>query len=266
MHVIRQPAVAGSFYPGAARELGDTVASLLAAEPGYEGPAPKALIVPHAGYVYSGPTAAAGYARLRPFRDRYRCVVLLGPCHRVAVRGLAATGAHAFRTPLGDVAVDTVAVAALGLPLVETAHRDEHSLEVHLPFLQAVLASFRLVPLVVGDASDAEVADVLEQLWDGPETLVVVSSDLSHYLAYAAACKRDARTCDAIKAFAAERIGRGDACGATPVRGLLLAARRHKLQVTTVDLRNSGDTAGDRHRVVGYGAWTFTEPEGEAHA
>ena len=135
---------------------------------------------------------------------------------------------------------------------------------MHLPFLQTVLASFTLVPLVVGDASDAEVADVLEQLWDGPETLVVISSDLSHYLAYAAACARDARTCDAIKAFAADRIGHGDACGATPVRGLLVAARRHGLQVTTVDLRNSGDTAGDRLHVVGYGAWTFTEPEGRS--
>jgi hypothetical protein len=171
MNVIRQPAVAGSFYPGAARALGDAVASLLAVEPGYEGPPPKALIVPHAGYIYSGPTAAAGYARLRPFRERYRRVVLLGPCHRVPVRGLAASGAAAFRTPLGDVPVDIGALAALGLPTVEAAHRDEHSLEVHLPFLQTVLASFTLVPLVVGDASDAEVADVLEQLWDGPETL-----------------------------------------------------------------------------------------------
>ncbi len=266
MHVIRHPTVAGSFYPGAARELGDTVARLLAAEATYEGPPPKALIVPHAGYIYSGPIAAAGYARLQPFRDRYRRVVLLGPCHRVPVHGLAASGAAAFRTPLGDVPVDTGAIAALGLPAVEAAHRREHSLEVHLPFLQTVLASFTLVPLVVGDASDAEVADVLEQLWDGPETLVVISSDLSHYLAYAAACARDARTRDAIKAFAADRIGHGDACGATPVRGLLLAARRHGLQVTTVDLRNSGDTAGDRLHVVGYGAWTFTEPEGEARA
>jgi AmmeMemoRadiSam system protein B len=262
MNVIRQPAVAGSFYPGAARALGDAVASLLAVEPGYEGPPPKALIVPHAGYIYSGPTAAAGYARLRPFRERYRRVVLLGPCHRVPVRGLAASGAAAFRTPLGDVPVDIGGLAALGLPTVEAAHRDEHSLEVHLPFLQTVLASFTLVPLVVGDASDAEVADVLEQLWDGPETLIVVSSDLSHYLAYAAACVRDARTCDAIKAFAADRIDHGDACGATPVRGLLFAARRHGLQVTTVDLRNSGDTAGDRQQVVGYGAWSFTEQAG----
>lgn len=259
MKVIRQPAVAGSFYPGATRALGDTVLRLLDAEPAYEGAPPKALIVPHAGYVYSGPTAAAGYARLRPYRDRYRRVVLLGPCHRVPVRGLAASDAEAFRTPLGDVPVDTAAVASLGLPAVPAAHRDEHSLEVHLPFLQVVLASFTLVPLIVGDAPDTQVADVLERLWDGPETLIVVSSDLSHDLAYAAACARDARTCDAIKAFANDRIGRDDACGATPVRGLLVTARRLGLRVTTVDLRNSGDTAGDRRRVVGYGAWTFSE-------
>lgn len=259
MDQIREPAVAGSFYPGGARELGDAVLGLLAVQPGYEGAPPKALIVPHAGYIYSGPTAAAGYARLRPFRDRYRRVVLIGPCHRVPLRGLASTDAAAFRTPLGDVPVDVEAVAALGLPLVEAAHRDEHSLEVQLPFLQTVLESFRLVPLVAGDATDAEVAGVLERTWDGPETLIVVSSDLSHYLGYAAACARDARTRDAIKAFAADHIERGDACGATAIRGLLVTARRHGLRATTVDLRNSGDTAGDRYRVVGYGAWTFTE-------
>ena len=215
--------------------------------------------MPHAGYVYSGPTAAAGYATLQTWSDRYERVILLGPCHQVPVRGLAASGADAFRTPLGDLPVDTETIAALDLPVVEAAHRYEHSLEVHLPFLQAVLGSFELVPIIVGDASNAEVADVLERLWGGPETLIVISSDLSHYHSYNVARARDQRTCAAIERFEPNHIDHEDACGATPVGGLLVAARRHGLQVKTVDLRNSGDTAGDKHHVVGYGAWAFVD-------
>ena len=257
--MIRESAVAGSFYPGTAAALDNTVAALLDAVSGHDGAAPKALIVPHAGYIYSGPTAAAGYARLRPWRDRYRRVVLVGPCHRVPVNGLAASSAEVFRTPLGDVPVARDAIVALSLPIADDAHRFEHSLEVHLPFLQAVLGSFELIPIVVGDASQEEVAEVLEQLWDGPETLIVISSDLSHYHPYDLARARDRRTSEAIERFAASDINHGDACGATPVGGLLLLARRHGLGVETVDLRNSGDTAGDREQVVGYGAWTFVE-------
>ena len=259
MNAIHEPAVAGSFYPGAAAELTDTVAALLDAVQEYGGPAPKALIVPHAGYIYSGPTAAAAYARLQAWSDCYERVILLGPCHRVPVRGLAASGADAFRTPLGDVPVDAEAIAALDLPIVEAAHRYEHSLEVHLPFLQAVLGSFELIPIVVGDASYEEVADVLERLWGGPETLIVISSDLSHYHPYEIARARDHRTCAAIEHFDPDHIDHEDACGATPVGGLLFAARRHGLSVETIDLRNSGDTAGDKHHVVGYGAWAFVE-------
>jgi len=259
MNAIHEPAVAGSFYPGAATELTDTVAALLDAVQEYAGPAPKALIVPHAGYIYSGPTAAAGYARLQAWSDCYERVILLGPCHQVPVRGLAASGADAFRTPLGDVPVDTEAIAALDLPVVEAAHRYEHSLEVHLPFLQAVLGSFELIPIVVGDASHEEVANVLERLWGGPETLIVISSDLSHYHSYEVACARDHRTCAAIEHFESDHIDHEDACGATPVGGLLVAARRHGLSVETIDLKNSGDTAGDKHHVVGYGAWAFVE-------
>jgi AmmeMemoRadiSam system protein B len=259
MNAIHEPVVAGSFYPGAAAELTETVAALLGAVEEYVGPAPKALIVPHAGYIYSGPTAAAGYARLRIWSDCYDRVVLLGPCHRVPVRGLAASGAATFRTPLGDVPVDTETIAALDLPVVEAAHRYEHSLEVHLPFLQAILGAFQLIPIVVGDASHEEVADVLERLWGGPETLIVISSDLSHYLPYDIARARDHETCAAIQQLEPDRIDHEDACGATPVGGLLLAARRHGLIVETIDLRNSGDTAGDKHQVVGYGAWAFAE-------
>ena len=262
MTVIREPAVAGSFYPGEAVQLGRTVKFLLDEVQDTDGVAPKALILPHAGYIYSGPVAAEGYARLRPYSDRYRQVVLLGPCHRVPVRGLALSGADVFRTPLGDVPLDRAAIEGLeaaNVRIFDRTHEFEHSLEVHLPFLQSVLATFSLIPIVVGDASAEDVADVLDSLWGGPETLIVVSSDLSHYLSYDRAQAVDSRTRRAIESLNAPDIDHEAACGATPVRGLLLAARRHGMKVMTLDLRNSGDTAGDRDAVVGYGAWMFTE-------
>ena len=257
---IREPAVAGQFYSRNAGELGTTVATLLDEAPELQTPAPKALIVPHAGYIYSGPVAATAYAQLRPCGDVYRRVVLLGPCHRVPLRGAALCGADVFRMPGGDVPIDRAAIAGLRLPGVEIAddaHRFEHSLEVHLPFLQAVLRDFTLVPIVVGDARPALVEDILDALWNGPETLIVVSSDLSHYLPYDEARRLDAVTCDAIEGFQSRDVTHHMACGATPIAGLLRAARRRKLQATTLDLRNSGDTSGDRDAVVGYGAWMF---------
>lgn len=262
MTMIREPAVAGCFYPADPGQLGQTVERLIRAVPAVESPAPKALIVPHAGYVYSGPIAASAYARLRPYRDRYRRVVLLGPSHRVPVAGLALSSADAFRTPLGDVPVDKQAIARLDLPELQVsdrAHVAEHSLEVHLPFLQSVLGPFTLVPIVVGDATPEQVANVLEGLWDGPDTLIVVSSDLSHYLQYEEARRVDRHTCAAIEGLDARGIDHDGACGASPVSGLLLAARRHGMAVTTLDLRNSADTVGDPDAVVGYGAWAFEE-------
>ena len=257
MTEIREPAVAGTFYPADAAELGRAVERMLGSARASRGGAPKALIVPHAGYVYSGPIAASAYARLRPFRDRYRRVVLLGPCHRVPVRGLALPGADVFRTPLGDVRVDRAATADLHLPqltVFDATHEFEHSLEVHLPFLQSVLGDFTLVPFVVGSARHEEVAEVLDALWDGPETLIVISSDLTHYLSYDAARETDESTRRSIEALDAGSIGHDEACGATPIGGLLVTAKRRRLNVETLDLRNSGDTAGDRRRVVGYGA------------
>ena len=262
MNLIREPAVAGQFYAADAAGLAMTVETLLGEAEGHVIAPPKALIVPHAGYIYSGPIAASGYACLRPFRNRYERVVLLGPCHRVPVSGFAVSSADAYRTPLGDVPLDKEIIAALDLPgvqIYDAAHASEHSLEVHLPFLQAVLESFTLVPIVVGDAAPELVADLLDAVWNGPETLIVISSDLSHYRPYAAAREIDAVTCDAIEHFEAFSISHDMACGATPVAGLLFAARRRGLTVTTLDLRNSGDTNGDKAAVVGYGAWAFTE-------
>ncbi|HEV8262096.1 MAG TPA: AmmeMemoRadiSam system protein B [Burkholderiales bacterium] len=260
MSSVRAPAVAGSFYPGAATTLQAQVAALLAAAAAPKQQRPKALIAPHAGYVYSGPVAANAYALLAPFRSDYSRVVLLGPAHRVYVRGLALPAADAFATPLGEVALDCEAIAAIRhLPQVCTsndAHAHEHSLEVQLPFLQQALAGFTLVPLAVGEASAEQVAEVLGLLWDDDRTLIVVSSDLSHYLPYAQARTIDLETARVVLSMAPQ-LNHQQACGATPVNGLLLEARGRGLRPELLDLRNSGDTAGDKSRVVGYASFAF---------
>jgi AmmeMemoRadiSam system protein B len=219
------------------------------------------VIAPHAGYIYSGPVAALAYARLWPARETIKRVVLLGPSHYVAFHGLALSSATAFATPLGSVPVDTEAQAELlNLPQVlvlDKAHAQEHSLEVQLPFLQVLLGTFSIVPIAVGDASAEQVAEVLETLWDGAETALVVSSDLSHYYDYETAQRLDRATSAAIDALRAQDIQYEQACGRVPITGLLIAARRHGLHASTVDLRNSGDTAGPKDRVVGYGAYIF---------
>ncbi len=261
MGTIREPAVAGMFYPGDSRELHAMVQQMLQKVGDVEAPPPKALIAPHAGYIYSGPIAASAYARLRRVRETIERVVLLGPSHRVGFPGLATSSADTFRTPLGDIPIDTETVARLAaLPQVRTldqAHQLEHSLEVHLPFLQESLEHFTLVPLVVGDATAEEVAEVLEQVWGSDETLIVISSDLSHYHDYDTAVRMDRKTSDAIEQLKPETLMIEDACGRIPITGLLRLAQRKHLTVETVDLRNSGDTAGPRDQVVGYGAYLF---------
>ncbi len=259
---VKPAAVAGSFYPGDTERLRTEVDALLAGAP--PGPPPKALIAPHAGYVYSGPVAATVYARLAAARGQVRRVVLIGPSHHVALSGLATSSAGLFETPLGRIAVDRDAVAlALKLPGVQrndAAFAREHSLEVHLPFLQRALGNdFRLAPFVAGDADPEIVGGLLDALWGGPETCLVVSSDLSHYLDYDRARQVDAATTAAIEALRPAALDHHGACGCTGVRGLLRVARARSLRVETVDVRNSGDTAGPRDRVVGYGAWAFTE-------
>ncbi len=268
MLAVRPPAVADAFYPGQPSALSCDVMTLLAraqqqARPGEPRlPTPKALIVPHAGYVYSGAIAARAYARLAAGRQTIHRVVLLGPAHRVAVRGLALPGVDVFATPLGAVEIDRQAVARIvALPQVRVsrlAHAQEHSLEVQLPFLQSVLDDFTLVPLAVGDATPLEVAQVLELLWGGPETLIVVSSDLSHYLPYRAAQASDAATVQTMLDLGSS-LTHQQACGGICINGLMLAARQHHLQAALLGLCNSGDTAGDKTRVVGYAALALTE-------
>jgi MEMO1 family protein len=263
MMTVRQPAVAGTFYPARPDELRQMVNEFIGtavALPPLSSP-PKAIIAPHAGYIYSGPIAGAAYAALRPFASQYKRVVLLGPAHTLAFRGLAAPDTDSLATPLGEVSVDRAALDAIrGLPQVQTldaAHTREHGLEVHLPFLQTVLGAFTLVPLVVGDVGAEAVTAVLDLLWGGPETLIVISSDLSHYHDYATAQRLDEATAQAIEQLNPVAIGRDQACGRRPIQGLLLAAQRRHLAVHRLDLRNSGDTAGSKERVVGYGAWGF---------
>lgn len=265
MASIRETAVAGLFYPAHSDELRRMVLDFLQTAsptdtlpPGF---LPKAIIAPHAGYIYSGPIAGSAYASLTGLAGQISRVLLLGPAHTLAFRGLAASSADFFATPLGDVPLDRAALFAIAdLPQVQTrdtAHAGEHGLEVHLPFLQIVLGAFALVPLVVGEAHPAEVAEVLERLWGDTETLVVISSDLSHYHEYATAQQLDLATAKAIEQVQPEAISRYQACGRLPIQGLLLAAQKHHLAVYRLDLRNSGDTAGSKDRVVGYGSWVF---------
>ena len=266
--MVRPAAVAGSFYADSAAALDSSISQLIADAPRTGSLRPKAIIAPHAGYVYSGPVAASVYAPLRRLHGTIRRVVLLGPTHRVAVDGLALPSCTAFATPLGTVPIDQAAVASLqDLPQVvvsDAAHAREHSLEVQLPFLQTIFGKFSLIPLAVGDATPEAVAEVLERLWGGDETLIVVSSDLSHYLPYDEARATDKETARHILDLDST-INHLQACGASPVNGLLLAARRHGLQAQVLDLRNSGDTAGNKSRVVGYGAFAFHDAEEHVH-
>lgn len=269
MPSVRPAAIAGTFYPGQPAVLARSVEAMLAAaRHGATQAAPKAIIAPHAGHVYSGPIAASIYALIEPLRAHIKRVVLLGPTHRVAVYGMALPGVDAFATPLGNVPVDADAVTLLKkLPYVGVnaeAHRMEHSLEVHLPFLQKVIDNFTLVPLAVGRASTQQVAEVINLLWGGDETLIVVSSDLSHYLPYAEAQATDHATAQAILELRTD-INHDQACGATPVAGLNLLAQQRGLKPQLIDVRNSGDTAGDKSRVVGYGSFAFYETQHNPH-
>ncbi|OQX32341.1 MAG: AmmeMemoRadiSam system protein B [Candidatus Sedimenticola endophacoides] len=261
MKKIHLPAVAGLFYPASPEQLRDDVRGFIAGGKNADIPTPKALIAPHAGYIYSGPIAGSAYAQLEEAGQLIKRVVLLAPSHRLAFHGIAYSSADYFQTPLGEVEVDTDALASITdlpqLHLIDQAFEHEHALEVHLPFLQESLPGFRLVPFLVGDAGGEEVEQLLERLWGGAETLIVISSDLSHYHEYTQAREMDSAATRAIEQLDPAALSRDHACGRNPIKGLLLAARRHHLRALTLDQRNSGDTAGPRHKVVGYGAYAF---------
>ncbi len=263
MSFIRPPAVAGQFYPNNPSELSSAIITLLKNSKVKIDTSPKAIIAPHAGLIYSGPIAASAYVQIQAAKNIIKRVVILGPCHRVPVNGLALCSAKAFQTPLGNIEIDAKSQARIinepTVHISDKAHEQEHSIEVHLPFLQSILSDFKLIPIVVGSSTPKNVSNVLNILWGGPETLIVVSSDLSHYLTYESAKEIDRATCTAIEQLNPAGIQREGACGRFPLGGLLHIAKRLGLKAETLDVRNSGDTAGPQNRVVGYGSWAFKE-------
>lgn len=261
---IRPTAVAGSFYPKQASELNIMLEKFLsqyAVNDSVNIATPKAIIAPHAGYIYSGQTAASVYSNLEQVKDKIRRVVLLGPTHRVSVKGIALPSNTHFASPLGNVSIDTQSLKKISahsfVNYIDEAHTQEHSLEVHIPFLQKVINNFVLLPILVGNATPEQVATILKELWGNDETLIVISSDLSHFLNYETASKTDRNTTELIEKFDYEHIGSKQACGCMPMRGLLKLAQEKNMTIQTVDLRNSGDTAGTKDRVVGYGAYAL---------
>jgi AmmeMemoRadiSam system protein B len=257
---VRQPAVAGMFYPEAPAALRRAIGTFLADAHQAPVATPGAIIAPHAGYIYSGPVAAEAFAAIKSLGGTVRRALVIGPSHYVSFRGIAAPSATAFSTPLGDLPVAEERIEAVAaLPQIridDVPHAPEHALEVELPFLQTLFGALPIIPLVVGRASGEDVAEVLAQQWDDG-TLLVVSSDLSHYHDYATAERIDAQTAASIESLDERSIGANEACGYLAIRGLLIEARRRELSAHRLDLRNSGDTAGDRRSVVGYGAWVF---------
>jgi AmmeMemoRadiSam system protein B/AmmeMemoRadiSam system protein A len=261
---VKHAAVAGMFYPSDRNELSQMLKNMLeSAKNNY--PPPKAILAPHAGYIYSGPVAANAYASLYPVREKISRVVLLGPAHRVYVKGLALSSASHFDTPLGEIEVDKKSMQQVsklpGVEIFDEAFSQEHSLEVHLPFLQMVLEKFSLLPVVVGDASPEMVSTFINTVWGGEDTLIVISTDLSHFHDYQTANQIDKRTAEYIKQLDYEKIGPQQACGCRPVNGLLKIAKQYDHNISVVDVRNSGDTAGNHDRVVGYGSFLLYEKQ-----
>ena len=261
---IRPPAVADYFYPGNPLVLRKQIKEFLDSFPHSERLIPKAIIAPHAGYQYSGSVAAVAYRSLVSVKSHIKQVVLLGPAHRVPLHGLAAPSVEYFATPLGNVPVDLSQIQFLlrqfdYLQILDNPHTSEHSLEVHLPFLQECLEDFVLIPLVVGEATGQQIGAILDALWGGTETLIVISSDLSHYHDYTTAQRMDLETAGYIERFEGDKLDYESACGRNPIKGLLTIAKKHQLHIRRMKLCNSGDSAGSKDQVVGYGSWILTE-------
>jgi AmmeMemoRadiSam system protein B/AmmeMemoRadiSam system protein A len=270
MSIIRPPAVAGTFYPADAdilrSEIDGLIDAALHSDATQNAAIPKAIIVPHAGLMFSGAIAALGFATVRALKGQIKRILIIGPAHRMAFQGIALAKADGFATPLGNMRCDLMALqTALSLPqvqMLDDAHKLEHGLEIELPFIQRLFgetADIGIVPLLVSRCSPRQVGEVIEKLWGGPETLIVISSDLSHFHDYDTAKRMDANTRRMIETFDAENIGSDDACGALPVAGMLLSARNRNMRIETLGMRNSGDVTGDKSRVVGYGAWALYE-------
>ncbi len=261
---IRPTAVAGLFYPNSADELSDTINAYLAntAQTMTSPKTIKAIVAPHAGYVYSGPIAASAYTLLRKTNSQFNKVILLGPAHRVKLTGIAIPTVQQFDSPLGPINIDQELLMQINqfdfVHESDLAHKEEHCLEVQLPFLQTVLQDFKIVPLLIGDISAEQVSLVLESIWDVDNLLIVVSTDLSHYYDYITAQKLDQKTSQFIEELNSNKIEYDHACGKTALQALLLSAKKHKLCAKTIDLRNSGDTAGEKNKVVGYGAYVIS--------
>lgn len=259
--MVIYPNVAGKFYPADPDILQQDILKMLTAAANKTNlQTPKAIIAPHAGYIYSGPIAASAYACLAKNKKQINRVVILAPSHQYPVDGIATTGAEFYITPLGKIAIDQKSILEINLPyvqLIKEAFALEHAIEVHLPFLQLTLKNFSLVPLLVGLATTTQVEKTLEKLWDGPETLIIISSDLSHYYPYDLAQVLDQKTAEAIINLDPKGFSSEHACGVTAIKGLLTLAAKKKMHVTQIDLRNSGDTAGPKNQVVGYGAFHF---------
>lgn len=264
MQNIRPAAVSGLFYPANGPALNTMVVNELRSVKSHSNSRfPKAIIVPHAGYIYSGAIAASAYSRLQPYRQHIKRVIIIGPSHRVGFNGLALSSADYFETPLGNIPVDKETneqlLAIDGVKTLDQAHVQEHSIEVQLPFLQNVLDDFTIVPIVAGNASAKLVDKVINSLWSNDNTVIVISSDLSHYHDYVSAQQLDLSTSDAILNLDLNQIDSEHACGCVGIRGLLSFAQHHAVEATSLDIRNSGDTAGDKDSVVGYGAFIFSE-------
>lgn len=260
---VRTPSVAGSFYPGDERSIHAMLDEQLAdaREQSKVTIDPKAMIVPHAGWIYSGPIAASAYVLLENRRETIDRVVLLGPSHFLPFDGIALPSVDAFATPLGMIPLDRTTASTLAdldfVSIRDSPHSREHSLEVQLPFLQKILEAFELVPLAVSDATPAQVGEVIDRLWGDERTLILISSDLSHYQDYERARRIDENTARAIDELSREDIDPNEACGCRPINGMIHTARRRRMKCTRLDLRNSGDTAGPSDQVVGYGAWAL---------
>ena len=256
---VREAAVAGIFYPADVYQLKNDINGYLQHITDNNSGKPKILITPHAGYKYSAQVAASAFAKLRPFKDKIKKVFLLGPSHRVYVNGVALPKEKSFKTPLGIIKVDSDIVEQISktkpFKFKSTAHKNEHSLEVSLPFLQVVLGNFEIIPMLYGEANPHEIAQTIQPYLERDDSILIVSADLSHYLDYSTAKKVDEQTANNIKE--GKTVDHHQSCGATAINTALIMAQNFGLVPQMLNMANSGDVIGDKDSVVGYGAWSF---------